>query len=169
MRKHLHRPGVWIVALLLLALWLLWPRPASSPLPQTAPPQTAGGTHEPLARTPSAERAARATAPADVPALPAFLPAEARDTIALILRGGPYPYRQDDGVFGNREGHLPRRPYGYYREYTVDTPGADHRGARRIVTDGDPPKAWYYSDDHYDSFHAFDVHAFEAPAFEVSP
>lgn len=88
--------------------------------------------------------------------LPGFLPAEAVETIGLIQRGGPFPYRQDGGVFGNREGRLPRQPRGWYREYTVDTPGLGHRGARRIVTGGAPPVQWYYTEDHYDSFRDFD-------------
>ncbi len=88
--------------------------------------------------------------------LPAFLPTEARATIALIQRGGPFPHRQDGNVFGNREGHLPSKPRGWYHEYTVDTPGLSHRGARRIVTGGDPPQTWHYTSDHYDSFRAFD-------------
>lgn len=83
------------------------------------------------------------------------LPVEARQTITLIQRGGPYPHSQDGAVFGNRERHLPPRPRGYYREYTVRTPGLKHRGARRIVTGGDPPEVWYYTDDHYESFRAF--------------
>ena len=62
-------------------------------------------------------------------------------------------------MFGNREQRLPQRSRGYYREYTVDTPGLSHRGARRIVTGGDPPEAWYYTDDHYDSFRSFHVPA----------
>ncbi|MEO6154116.1 MAG: ribonuclease domain-containing protein [Thermomonas sp.] len=90
------------------------------------------------------------------PNLPAFLPEEALDTIALIQRGGPFPHRQDGGVFGNREGHLPRKPRDWYHEYTVDTPGLSHRGLRRIITGGNPPQAWYYTSDHYDSFRAFD-------------
>ena len=60
-------------------------------------------------------------------------------------------------MFGNREGLLPRQPRGWYREYTVDTPGLRHRGARRIVTGGNPPREWYYSDDHYRSFRSFHV------------
>ncbi len=88
--------------------------------------------------------------------LPAFLPAEAADTIARIRHGGPFPHAQDGSVFGNREGHLPRQPRGWYREYTVETPGLRHRGARRIVTGGDPPQAWYYTDDHYETFRRFD-------------
>lgn len=82
------------------------------------------------------------------------LPAEARDTIGLVQEGGPYPYPDnDDARFGNYEGVLPDEKLGYYREYTVDTPGVSHRGARRIVTGGgDEPEVWYYTDDHYESF-----------------
>lgn len=89
------------------------------------------------------------------PALPRFLPPEAAQTLALIARGGPFPHRQDGGVFGNRERLLPPRPRGYYREFTVDTPGLGHRGARRIVTGGDPPLEYWYTDDHYASFQPF--------------
>ncbi|MCB1886893.1 MAG: ribonuclease [Rhodocyclaceae bacterium] len=80
------------------------------------------------------------------------LPAEAVDTLALIRRGGPFPYRKDGTTFQNREGHLPRKPRGYYREYTVPTPGERTRGARRIVTGGHPPEVFYYTEDHYRSF-----------------
>ncbi len=82
------------------------------------------------------------------------LPAEARETLELIARGGPFPYRKDGSVFQNREQNLPAAPRGYYREYTVPTPGAADRGARRIVTGGTPPSVWYYTDDHYRSFRA---------------
>lgn len=84
-----------------------------------------------------------------------FLPREAHATLALIDRGGPYPYRQDGTVFHNREGLLPKRALGYYQEFTVDTPGLRHRGARRIVTGGQPPSEWYYTEDHYQSFREF--------------
>ena len=80
------------------------------------------------------------------------LPAEALQTLALIHRGGPFPYRQDGSVFQNRERRLPQRPRGYYREYTVPTPGARDRGARRIVSGGHPPEIFYYTPDHYRSF-----------------
>ncbi len=90
-------------------------------------------------------------------ALPAFLPPEARTTLDLIQRGGPFPHRQDGAVFQNREGRLPRQARGYYHEYTVDTPGLDHRGTRRIVTGGTPPSEYYYTDDHYDSFRRFEI------------
>jgi ribonuclease T1 len=88
-------------------------------------------------------------------AWPAFLPGEARRTVALIQHGGPFPYRQDGTTFGNRERRLPQRERGWYREYTVDTPGLRHRGARRIITGGHPPKDWHYTDDHYESFRSF--------------
>ncbi|MER5309640.1 ribonuclease domain-containing protein [Streptomyces sp. NPDC002773] len=80
----------------------------------------------------------------------ADLPPEARETLALIARGGPFPYAKDGAEFGNFERILPRRPRGHYREYTVRTPGERDRGARRIVTglSGET----YYTDDHYQSF-----------------
>ena len=88
----------------------------------------------------------------------AELPSEARDTLLLIRRGGPFRYRQDGVVFGNREGRLPAKERGYYREYTVSTPGVKDRGARRIIAGSgvgrDPRSAgeYYYTDDHYNSF-----------------
>ena len=86
----------------------------------------------------------------------AQLPAEARQTHQRILDGGPFPYPKKDGiVFGNRERLLPREYRGYYREYTVPTPQARDRGARRIVCGGNQPKTpevCYYTQDHYASF-----------------
>jgi ribonuclease T1 len=78
------------------------------------------------------------------------LPPEARATLALIKAGGPFPYQRDGAVFGNREALLPRRERAYYREYTVKTPGAKDRGARRIVAGRHGEL--YYTDDHYRSF-----------------
>ncbi|GHF20284.1 ribonuclease N [Streptomyces griseoluteus] len=80
------------------------------------------------------------------------LPVEARRTLALVDKGGPYPYARDGTVFGNFEGRLPRHQRGYYHEYTVPTPGSSGRGARRMVT-GDGGE-FYYTDDHYNSFRA---------------
>src|SRR3546814_17202251 len=77
------------------------------------------------------------------------------DTLALIERGVPYPHRQDGGTFQNRERLLPAQPRGYYREYTVRTPGSRDRGARRIVSGGSPPAEFFYTDDHYRSFRRF--------------
>lgn len=83
------------------------------------------------------------------------LPAEARDTYRAIRSGGPFPYSKDGTVFGNRERLLPSQARGYYREYTVPTPGSHDRGARRIVCGGTQPaapEACWYTDDHYASF-----------------
>ncbi|MER8059611.1 MULTISPECIES: ribonuclease domain-containing protein [unclassified Streptomyces] len=80
------------------------------------------------------------------------LPAEARRTLALIDRGGPYPYARDGIVFGNFERHLPKHQRGYYHEYTVKTPGSRDRGARRVITG--QGGEFYYTDDHYNSFRA---------------
>lgn len=82
------------------------------------------------------------------------LPREAREMLALIRAGGPFRYRQDGTTFHNRERLLPRRERGYYTEYTVRTPGARNRGARRIVAGGDPQRTgeFWYTEDHYQSF-----------------
>lgn len=88
---------------------------------------------------------------------PAWLPPEAVATLQLIQRGGPFPHRQDGTVFQNRERLLPQQPRGYYREYTVRTPGLSHRGARRIVTGGNPPAVYYYTEDHYRSFRRLEI------------
>lgn len=89
------------------------------------------------------------------------LPREARTTVRLVAAGGPFPYPRNDGVaYQNRNKVLPQRARGTYREFTVRTPGASNRGARRVVTDGNArsgvptttPSAWYYTGDHYDSF-----------------
>lgn len=83
------------------------------------------------------------------------LPRPAQQTHERILSGGPFPYAKDGAVFGNRERVLPRRARGYYREYTVETPGSRDRGARRIVCGGSRPKqpdACFYTGDHYASF-----------------
>ncbi len=141
------RRNPWFIVLLLAAglAWFWWSSRESA-APVAPPPGISGqpGTRAPGRSTPPVQTSID-------------LPAEALDTIALIQRGGPYPYRQDDGVFGNRERRLPQKPRGWYREYTVDTPGLDHRGPRRIVTGGRPPSEWYYTDDHYDSFRQFEV------------
>jgi ribonuclease T1 len=78
------------------------------------------------------------------------LPVQARDTVALIDAGGPFPYTRDGIVFHNYEGLLPDQPDGYYHEYTVPTPGSSDRGARRIITGAD--HRLYWTDDHYRSF-----------------
>lgn len=116
--------------------------------PSTAPPSSVQST------TPEPGTAPTAPAVANPSALPTInasqLPTEARQTLALIAKGGPYPYREDDGNFGNFEGLLPRKSGGFYKEYTVTTPGKSSRGERRIVVGKDTAK--YYTADHYESF-----------------
>jgi ribonuclease T1 len=109
---------------------------SAAPAPATAGP----GATAPAAQNPSGLPAVRESE----------LPADARKTLALIRTGGPYRYSQDDQTFGNLERLLPLRDRGYYREYTVPTPGESDRGARRIVTGDGGEK--YYTADHYDSF-----------------
>ncbi|MDN5760830.1 MAG: ribonuclease [Microlunatus sp.] len=111
-----------------------------------APPSTA----------PTASRTATSAAtPSSLDNLPwvnlADLPREAQRTVALIEAGGPFPYGKDGSTFNNFEGVLPTEPRGYYREYTVPTPGEQTRGARRIVT-GDRDRDLFYTADHYDTF-----------------
>jgi ribonuclease T1 len=98
---------------------------------------------------------ARGLADEQVPVALSTLPMEAQQTQRLIRAGGPFPYSKDGTVFGNRERLLPRRERGFYREYTVHTPGSRNRGARRIICGGrqpTDPEACYYTDDHYASF-----------------
>ena len=97
----------------------------------------------------SAQRGAPQPDPAGV-VIAADLPREARATLALIRKGGPYPYAKDNAIFGNREGLLPKQKRGYYREYTVKTPGERTRGARRIIKGASGEL--FYTDDHYNHF-----------------
>lgn len=83
------------------------------------------------------------------------LPREVQHTHSLVLSGGPFPYGKDGVVFGNREKQLPAKNRGFYREYTVKTPGERSRGAQRLVCGGVPPtspEVCYYTADHYASF-----------------
>ncbi|MGY4543206.1 ribonuclease T1 [Arthrobacter sp. UYNi723] len=121
----------------------------------TTPAASSSAAPVPGAPVPGpAEVPAPAVVPANPSGLPAIkefqLPAEARTTLAAIRAGGPYRYSQDNKTFGNFERILPRQDSGYYREYTVPTPGESARGARRIVTGSEGEK--YYTQDHYDSF-----------------
>lgn len=101
------------------------------------------------------ERVGDLTASRDFPiVLEADLPKEARATLALIAKGGPFPYSKDGVTFSNREKAFPKQARGYYREYTVKTPGAKNRGAKRIVCGTPKSSAFecYYTDDHYATF-----------------
>ena len=129
-----------LLLLIAIVAVLLWQRHGEVP---GAPAGTPGNT--------VATRAAAADDPM------ASLPPQARAMVQRIVGGGPFEHSQHGAVFGNYEGLLPQQPRGYYHEYTVETPGARNRGARRIVTGGTPPTVWYYTDDHYRSFRRFEV------------
>ncbi len=138
-----------VVAILTVALiwWQQGDTATTTEGPQEGPTASQSQTSSPPG-LPSASGTAPAT---DLPVVAAAdLPPEAHDTLALIDSDGPYPYDQDDETFQNREGILPDQPEGYYREYTVETPGSDDRGARRIVTGS--RGELYWTDDHYSSF-----------------
>ena len=171
MRKHKRKSrtgSAWmaVVAAVLLAgvAWNAYRTPSDAPVAADTSASASASTSSrdgmtttalelpPMAGTAPATRAERVQTEARYPE---FLPDEAIETLRLIERGGPYPYRQDDGVFGNRENRLPRQTRGYYREFTVDTPGSRDRGARRIVAGGRPPVEYFYTDDHYGSFRKF--------------
>lgn len=138
------RPGAmsWLAMALLLVACQSGATPSAS-LPRTGVPTTSPAT----------------TVAPDPPVDPESglpfidlddLPPEATVTVALIESDGPFPHDQDDAVFQNREGILPAEPSGYYREYTVETPGSPDRGARRLVSGADGQLFW--TEDHYDSF-----------------
>ncbi|GAB2501475.1 guanyl-specific ribonuclease [Arenimonas alkanexedens] len=131
--------------IIVLALLWFWQDPSSVGVPDA--PSIGSATTPASSGVADADRSAKT--------LPG-LPSEVLDTLALIARDGPYPHRQDGGVFSNFERRLPARPRGYYREFTVRTPGLSHRGARRIVTGGQPPVEYWYTDDHYESFRRFE-------------
>lgn len=129
------------------------PSPTPSPTQDSTPSSTQGSRPE-TAPTSTAPPASGGDA-VDEDGLPyvdlADLPPEAAETVALIDAGGPFPYPGKDGsTFGNFEGVLPDRQRGYYAEYTVETPGLEHRGARRIIA-GDGGEL-YWTADHYESF-----------------
>jgi len=111
-----------------------------------------GGEDATTGSTAAAVDAPPATQASDLPTVAySELPPEGQETLQLIVAGGPFPYDRDGVVFQNREGLLPDQAEGYYREYTVPTPGEDDRGARRIIVGGRQAVA-YYTDDHYESF-----------------
>ncbi len=147
-----HPALVAFLAILALAGYWLGGSPSTGEVsaPQPAPRQ---GTLPEAAPAPSPRPRAAPTQ---------GLPPEALQTIALIKAGGPFPYEKDGTEFRNREGRLPARGRGHYREYTVPTPGASTRGARRIVTGADGE--FFYTDDHYETFRALDAAELDATA-----
>ena len=123
---------------------------AGMPQTGTAPPAPASGAATSGVANPPSDARPSPTRPGLPEVRASELPDEARRTLALIARGGPYPYTRDDVTFGNFERILPRKSSGYYKEYTVPTPGESDRGARRIVAGKAGEK--YYTADHYNSF-----------------
>ncbi|MEV4561294.1 ribonuclease [Kitasatospora sp. NPDC049285] len=107
------------------------------------------------AKSPSARASWVPTSQALADVCRSRLPAQAQDTLGLITKGGPYPYRSDGIVFENRESRLPRQNKGYYHEFTVVTPGSDDRGTRRIVTGSAGEQYW--TADHYATFQEIDA------------
>lgn len=155
-RRRKTQPLVFVIVALAVVLTGWWqqqqsgtPAPPPSAVEGPAPSTLEGAPAGPAASAPP-----RASSPSRLETIPDTIPERERpqleETLRLIARGGPFPHAKDGTVFQNRENRLPARPRGYYREYTVPTPGARNRGARRVVQgkDGD---TWYTSD-HYNSF-----------------
>jgi ribonuclease T1 len=139
------------VLMLLAGAWALLNQGQQVAPTQTLAAPTIASTRQVSSRATSTP--AKATIPREsgLPSIAASkLPPEARITLVLIAQGGPFPHKRDGVIFENREGLLPRKPSGYYHEYTVETPGSNDRGARRIVIGQRGER--YYSDDHYASF-----------------
>ncbi len=139
-RQH---PLIWIAALLAIAIGTFWQQRDHAEKPAQA--QESAQSQKPA----EAQKPAQAQK-GDGIVRDAEERAELRKTLDLIARGGPFPYRNDGGVFANRERLLPQQERGYYREYTVVTPRAQNRGARRVVR-GNGGET-YYTRDHYRTF-----------------
>ena len=145
MTARLRTVGVVLALLLLTGLGYLVAGTGDGVVDPVAPPAPSGRTAAPA---PSHGATTRAGGLARVGL--DDLPAEARRTVGLIERDGPFPYPKDGATFGNRERLLPAQRPGYYREYTVPTPGSDDRGARRLIA-GEGGEL-FYTDDHYATF-----------------
>ncbi|WKD58909.1 ribonuclease domain-containing protein [Corynebacterium caspium] len=147
--------GAGIAGVLALSAGLIWVNPVKEPNSAPVIPPVATSTTSSISSSTTAISSAVSTAGFELCPL-ASLPAEVDPVIDAIYAGGPFTHPRNDGTrFGNYEEILPLEDRSYYREYTVDTPGLSHRGARRIVTGGNPPtnpEVWYYTNDHYESF-----------------
>lgn len=160
-RAKLTGIGSTVVAVITaLAVWWLNGGPGASDEPPPASETSATAEAEPTPTPTPTPTPSPTQAPDDMPATDpdsglsyvalGDLPPEAAQTVDLIDAGGPFPYEKDGSTFGNYEGLLPDRPDGYYSEYTVETPGSDDRGARRIVAGSQGELYW--TEDHYESF-----------------
>lgn len=142
--QQLVRAAIIIIIMVAAVLYARFSDRGTTPASIPAPRQ-------PVAATAAPKQPATITRASTLPAITlAELPPEARATIGLIDQDGPFPFDKDGSTFQNRERRLPGKPAGYYREYTVITPGSDDRGARRIIAGRSGEL--YYTDDHYDSF-----------------
>ena len=146
-RRRKTSPLVFLIAALVVVATGWWQQRNGAP---ASPPAGPAASPPPRQTTPAPEPAPAPPASSSLDRIPEAEREQLVATLALIEQGGPFPYPKDGTVFQNREGRLPPRPRGYYREYTVRTPGASNRGARRVVQgrDGD---TWYTSD-HYRTF-----------------
>ena len=127
-----------LVLVLVLGLWWVATRDDTGAGADTPAARATTTATVPSTAAPTASPSPRVTPDSGLRTIAeSTLPREARATLALIRAGGPYPYDQDDRTFQNREGILPGKPRGYYREYTVETPGSEDRGARRIIAGRD--------------------------------
>jgi ribonuclease T1 len=142
----------------LVGVMLFWLHRPLTPATQFSSGPVPSGSAALRSAAPASAAQTGPNCPVSSTPLPAYLPPEACDTLTRIVDRGPFQHRQDGVVFGNYEGLLPPEPRGYYHEYTVETPGADNRGARRIIVGGNPPEVYYYTDDHYRSFRRFEMH-----------
>lgn len=158
MRRRKTNPLILLASLIALAIGAWFNQDDRPAAPRTPAPQPRVETRAPQQPVPQTEARPRADE-ARGDSLAQLVPddverRELEKTLELIQRGGPFPHRQDGVVFQNRERRLPQQPRGYYHEYTVRTPGASNRGARRVVR-GDGGEL-YYTRDHYRSFMRID-------------
>lgn len=145
--RQRYRLGVLLVAAVILVVWFF------TPAGQDDPESSGSSTTSSDTSSPSSPPASEGADPeSGLPLVDlADLPPEATEVVELIDAGGPFPEPDHDGgTFQNREDLLPDRPMGYYKEYTVPTPGEDDRGARRIVAGAEGELYW--TGDHYSSF-----------------
>ena len=153
--RRKNNPLVWALAALAVFITALWQQrtahePPSGAVVKITSPTTAGTSAPANASNAIRPEASTPVAANALSAIPTAERAQLEKTLALIARGGPFPYSKDGSLFSNREALLPAQPRGYYREYTVPTPGESTRGARRVVR-GQSGETWY-TRDHYKTF-----------------
>jgi guanyl-specific ribonuclease Sa len=141
-----------VFAIGMLGAWLCLINHGPTPTPMATPTPTPTSADVGVGAMPLPGLSTANAKAASVNSERGNFPPEAQATLRLIASNGPFPFQRDGVVFGNFEHRLPEQPRGYYREYTVPTPGSRNRGARRIIAGGEPPRVFYYTGDHYQSF-----------------